>query len=183
MIPDSNSHFDIEEFKKKITPHDHDKVIFFTAVREPFGWLGNMSPYPLTYKGLDFRTSEHLFQWLRFDEYPHVQELIRNEKAPMGSKMRARVNRDLLQHGEHWDEHFKDFDRMRLCLQLKVEHHPNLLEMLRDTGDMILIENCSNKDRESARFWGAVYNEETNAWEGANVLGELWMELRASVAA
>jgi hypothetical protein len=28
MIPDSTSHFDIEEFKKKITPHDHDKVIF-----------------------------------------------------------------------------------------------------------------------------------------------------------
>lgn len=169
----------IEELKLRTTPHDHDKVIYFTAVKEPYGWLGNLSPYPLTYDGKVFRTSEHLFQWMRFPSFPEIQEDIRIQKGPMGSKMIARRNRDLLGRGENWDEHQDDFALMRECLRVKVDQHPHLLDMLLDTGDIILIENCSNRDKESSRFWGAVYNEQTNLWEGANVLGELWMELRA----
>jgi len=34
--------------------------IAFTKTTLPFGWLGNMSLYPIVYKGKIFRTSEGL---------------------------------------------------------------------------------------------------------------------------
>jgi len=39
--------------------------IWFKKVAEPYGWLGNMAPYPITYKGIVWSTREALFQSLR----------------------------------------------------------------------------------------------------------------------
>jgi len=158
--------------------HDHDSILYFTGVKEPYGWLGNMYPNPITYKGKTFRTPEALFQWMRFDDFPEVQEEIIAQRGPMGAKMKARVNRHRLNRTGNWDEHEQDKDWMRTCLRLKVEQHPEIYKQLIATGDKILVENCSNRDKESSRFWGAVYNSSSNCWEGQNVLGDLWMELR-----
>jgi hypothetical protein len=43
-------------------------VIAFTKVRLPFGWLGNMNPFPLAHDGKVWPTAEHLFQALRFED-------------------------------------------------------------------------------------------------------------------
>jgi hypothetical protein len=40
--------------------------IWFKKVAEPYVWLGNMAPYPITYKGIVWPTSEALFQSLRY---------------------------------------------------------------------------------------------------------------------
>lgn len=161
--------------------HDHDSVLYFTGVREPYGWLGNMYAHPIRHDGKLFRTSEALFQWLRFEGHPKVQQEIFVQMGPMGSKMKARVNQHLLNRAGNWDEDESDKDLMRLCLRLKVEQHPDVRKGLLATGDQSLVENCSNRDRESSRFWGAVYNAATNQWEGENVLGVLWMELRSEL--
>lgn len=50
------------EFPTFITPNG---VIAFTKVKSPYGWLGNMSPYPVHYQGRTYRTTEALFR--RFD--------------------------------------------------------------------------------------------------------------------
>jgi ribA/ribD-fused uncharacterized protein len=164
-------------------PHVHDQVLYFTAVKEPYGWMSNMYPTPIRHAGKMFRTPEALFQWLRFEAHPEVQAEIFAQKGPMGSKMKARVNRDLLRRGEQWDEDESDLDLMRQCLRLKVDQHPAIKRRLLESGDMILMENCSNRDRESARFWGAVYDPVSNLWVGRNVLGKLWMELREALHA
>ena len=39
-----------------------ESIIAFTKVALPFGWLGNMAPYPVTYGGKAWRTTEALFQ-------------------------------------------------------------------------------------------------------------------------
>ena len=44
-------------------------IIAFRRVKDAYGWLGNMSPYPITYMGNAWRTSEALFQALRTDDY------------------------------------------------------------------------------------------------------------------
>jgi hypothetical protein len=41
---------------------------------------------------------------------------------------------------------------------------------------VIIIEDCTTHDRESARFWGAVKID--GEWVGENVFGKLWMEIR-----
>ena len=44
------------------------RSISFTKVSLPFGWLGNMSPFPILYEGKEWKTTEALFQALRFDD-------------------------------------------------------------------------------------------------------------------
>ena len=69
-----------------------------------------------------------------------------------------------------------DVNNMRVCLKLKVEQHPELRDRLLATGDAEIIEDCSKRKRGSGLFWGAALEE--GVWEGANMLGKLWMELR-----
>jgi len=45
---------------------DTDELVTFDEVKGPFGWMGNMSPYPVRYKEKWFATAEHLFQFMRF---------------------------------------------------------------------------------------------------------------------
>ncbi len=152
------------------------KIIAFTKVKFPFGWLGNMSPYPIEYEGKKYRTTEALFQCLRFEGYPEIRDEIREQKSPMAAKMVAKKHRHLLERGNDWDEGEDDIERMRLCLELKLGQHPDLKQMLLDTGDATIIEDCTARPRGSAKFWGAVF--EDGQWVGRNVLGNLWMELR-----
>ena len=65
------------------------KYISFTKVALPYGWLGNMSPHPVTYNEEVWRTTEALFQALRFND-PSIQKEIRDEKSPMGAKLKAK---------------------------------------------------------------------------------------------
>jgi predicted NAD-dependent protein-ADP-ribosyltransferase YbiA (DUF1768 family) len=68
-------------------------VIAFTKVNLPHGWLGNMAPVSVTHQAKTYRTSEALFQALRFHD-EEIREAIRGEKSPMAAKMRARRYRD-----------------------------------------------------------------------------------------
>ncbi len=150
--------------------------ITITKVKEPFGWLSLMSPHPIQYEGKTFRTAEALFQWLRFKDQPDVQKVILEQKSPIGAKMKARLNRAFLNRSEKWDESETDLALMKKCMELKVQQHPSLKDKLIDTGNAIIIEDCTTHDRESARFWGAVKVD--GKWVGKNFLGKLWMEVR-----
>ena len=145
-------------------------------VKEENGWLSCMAAYSVKYNGLEFRTSEALFQWLRFQNHPDIQKEIHDAKSPMGAKMIARKHRVLLNRGENWDESPSDISLMKQCLLLKLEQHPELKEKLIKTEKAVIIEDCTTHDRESARFWGMVYKE--GNWIGENVFGKIWMEIR-----
>jgi ribA/ribD-fused uncharacterized protein len=146
--------------------------IAFTKVSAPFGWLGNMSAYPVEYEGKKYRTTEALFQCLRFEDEDVIEE-IREQKSPMAAKMIAKKHKEkmVVEAGS-----MKDVKNMYRVLALKLEQHPDLREMLLKTEDRIIIEDCTRRDRGSARVWGAVLVD--GEWEGKNYLGKLWMMLR-----
>jgi N-glycosidase YbiA len=150
--------------------------IAFTKVKLSYGWLGCMAPFPIIYGGHRFRTSEALFQWLRFDGHPGVRAQILAQASPMMAKDVARTNRGLLGRGVMWDESGPDIELMQLCLRLKIEQYPYLATLLSGTGDAMIVEDCTTHPRESAEFWGAV--RRGSQWHGKNVLGCLWMERR-----
>ena len=64
-------------------------MIKFTKASLPYGWLGNMAPFPVMYNGKKWLTIEALFQALRFENEKIIEE-IRLEKSPMGAKMKAK---------------------------------------------------------------------------------------------
>ena len=55
--------------------------IWFRKIKEPNGWMGNMAPYPITYNGQVWRTSEALFQAMRFND-PLIKGILRDPKKP-----------------------------------------------------------------------------------------------------
>ena len=150
-------------------------MITFTKVSLPYGWLGNMSPYPILYKGKEWRTSEALFQSLRFDD-ESIKEQIRLEKSPMGAKMKAKKFSKKMVIEPMSDE---DVENMRMCLKLKIEQHPELKEKLKNTGSEIIVEDVSKRNGQRHLFWGGkIVNENLI---GQNTLGNLWMELRNNI--
>jgi len=150
--------------------------ISITTVKGENGWLSCMSAYPVKYNGIEFRTCEALFQWLRFPNHPDIQSEILEQKSPMAAKMKARKNCKLLNRGIKWDEAPEDIDLMKMCLKLKIAQHPELQEKLLATGNDLIAEDCTTHDRESARFWGQVLKN--GSWVGENIFGKIWMEIR-----
>jgi ribA/ribD-fused uncharacterized protein len=148
--------------------------IAFTKVKLPYGWLGNMSPYTIIYENIQYKTTEALFQALRFINNPEVQEIIRNEKSPMGAKMVAKSHKSLVEEGLMYSQ--KDIDNMELCLNLKLEQHPELKKILIETGVEEIIEDCSSRPHGSGLFWGSA--KQNGVWVGENILGKLWMKKR-----
>jgi len=153
-------------------------TISFTKVDLPYGWLGNMSPHIVKYDGQWYKTTESLFQCMRFKDYPEVQEEIRNQKSPMSAKMVAKKHKHLIS-GKTTKivEETNDLIRMRECLLLKLKHHPDLIRRLLGTGESVLIEDCSKRRGGTGLIWGMA-KEPDGTWVGRNELGKLWMSIR-----
>ena len=148
------------------------KVIAFTKVSLPYGWMGNMSPYPISYKNKLWPTAEALFQALRYSD-ESIRDLIHQQKSPFAAKLTSKSNigKRVVQAQSP-----QDLANMELILKLKLEQHPELKAELKKTGTATIIEDCTNRANESGLFWGAA--NQGGKWVGQNMLGKLWMKLR-----
>ncbi len=150
------------------------KNIGFTKVSLPYGWLGNMSPYKVYFQGKEWRTTEALFQAMRFEDVK-IKEAIRLEKSPMGAKFKAKKHKDKMVINPMGNI---DKTNMETCVKLKLKQHPDLKKMLIETRSSLIYEDVSTrKNRGSSLFWGAVLNED-GSLDGENVLGKIWMDER-----
>lgn len=150
-----------------------DHPVLIRRNKDPYGWMSNMSPFDVQHEGVNYRTTEHLFQCLRVED-EHVRSAIRVEKNPMKAKFAAK---------KHADKRTTrclseaDLDNMRLCLRLKLDRHPALRDRLLDTDDRTIIEDCTKRQRGTGLFWGAALGDD-GIWRGRNWLGTLWAEQR-----
>ncbi len=150
-------------------------VISFNKVDEPYGWMSNMSPFKVNYQGKIWPTTEALFQAMRFENNPEIQEMIRVQKSPMSAKMVAKKTEyKKLKTVEATSE--KDLDNMRICIGLKLDQHPQLKEKLKKTGNFEIYENIAKRKGKRHLFWGAELVD--GEWMGKNWMGKIWMEKR-----
>ncbi|WP_273455160.1 NADAR family protein [Nevskia ramosa] len=133
-----------------------------------FAWLSNMFEAPCSHAGLTFKSSEHLYQWLktapgagwwrdRIFNAPHgkvAKAIVRNEKCPKAPFV-------------DWTE-FR-LACMKVALRAKFDSNPDLRQKLIATAPRILIEGNYWRDH----FWGVCNGT------GLNNLGLLLMELRS----
>ena len=148
-------------------------MIWFKKVKEEYGWMGNMAPYPITFEGKVWRTSEALFQGMRFDDEV-IKEIIRKEKSPMGAKMKAKKYSDQMVVVPMSE---LDVEQMKKCVRMKFDQHPALKKMLMDTVGSHIYEDIGNRKGERHKFWGVKKINE-NEGEGQNMMGRILMELR-----
>jgi ribA/ribD-fused uncharacterized protein len=155
------------------------KVVVINRVREKWGELGNMAPFEIEFEGKIWPRSEHLFQALRFKpEAEDLREQIRLIKNPMAAKMRAKKLRK--EHPEAVDIiplSPIDVESMRRVLGIKLLQHEEIQTSLLLTSNREIVEDATRRQRGSGLFWGAALQED-GTWEGANWLGNLWMQIR-----
>ncbi|HWA23508.1 MAG TPA: NADAR domain-containing protein [Caulobacterales bacterium] len=160
----------MSEASAQVRIYDPSTSVVFLKTNEKFGGLSNMAPgYPLEVNGIAIRTSEALYQALRFPHMPDLQRVIIDEASPMTAKMRTKPHRE--NSREDWDR--VRVKIMRWCLQVKLAQNVDAFgKLLLSTGEAPIVE-FSKKDQ----FWGAEPGEDGRL-VGMNVLGRLLMELR-----
>ncbi len=137
--------------------------------------LSNFSAFNLKAKGNTFPTSEHAYHWLKFpmgarDEGGrYIRDMILD--APSAHEAFKIAERNRLHRRGDWDE--AKVDIMRDLLRLKAAQHEYVRRKLLATGDRELVEDSWRDD-----FWGWGPNR-----DGQNMLGKLWMEVRAELRA
>lgn len=153
-------------------------MITFTKVHLPTGWLSNMSPHPVNDETHKYRTAEHLFQCMRFDD-PVVRSLITAAVSPMQAKILAKKYAHLMVVEPRSPQ---DVENMWMVLQLKLIRNPHLITKLTDLQGEVIVEDVTKRQDESSLFWGAVPNPTcTGLIAGKNVLGTMWMRLREEI--
>jgi ribA/ribD-fused uncharacterized protein len=138
--------------------------------------MGNMAPYPILYNGKIWRTSEALFQAMRFNDII-IQEAIRKEKSPMGAKLKAKSFKDQMVIVPMSPQ---DVANMEKCVLLKFQQHPTIADLLRATRPHPIYEDAKGRNKVNDLFWGAHPdpNDPTTPEKGLNVMGEILMKVR-----
>jgi ribA/ribD-fused uncharacterized protein len=149
-----------------------DRVCFY---EQDFYVLSNFSAFSIKWQGRRFPTSEHAYHWEKFEpgtrdeQWLYVRDSILDAYSAHDAFKLAEKWKPLRR--PDWDD--VKVDIMRGILTAKVEQHEYVRRKLLATGERVLIENSWRDD-----YWGWGPNR-----DGKNMLGRLWMEIRAEIRA
>ena len=147
-----------------------DRVCPFRFSKAAWGAFSNFQPLavPIMAGPWSFGTSEAVYQACKFPAHPDVQQRI--VQAPTAREVAAIGRTPGLGIDPGWNA--QRVDVMRWVLRLKREANAAEIDaVLAATGERPIVE-VSTRDP----WWGA--NPVADRYEGHNVLGRLWMELR-----
>jgi ribA/ribD-fused uncharacterized protein len=144
---------------------DTDTQVFF--YEQDFYVLSNFSAFRLLWNDQPFDTSEHAYHWEKFHDHPDLQAQIIDARSAHDAFKLAERNKAY--RTPRWDE--IKVGVMLDILRAKVQQHEYVHRKLLATGDRELIEDSWRDD-----FWGWGPNR-----DGQNMLGKLWMEIRAEL--
>ncbi|MDE0408264.1 MAG: NADAR family protein [Alphaproteobacteria bacterium] len=150
-----------------------DQVCGFRFSKAVWGELSNFFPLAehIAAGPWTFVTSEHVYQASKFPGRPDVQQRI--AEAPTARQAAAIGRTPGLGIDPGWNA--QRVDVMRWVLRCKREANRREIDaVLTATGDRLIVE-VSTRDA----WWGA--RPVADRYEGNNVLGRLWMELRKQV--
>lgn len=140
------------------------EIIKFYKTNDPYGCFSNFSKHPVLAFGLEWPTTEHLYQSAKFDD-PVIAEQIRTAPGPRKAAEIGRTPHP--SYDPNWDNR-KDLV-MLVCLAVKVMQHPDVAQILLSTGDSLIVEDTVNDN-----YWAS--GPDGN---GQNKLGKCWMVIRS----
>lgn len=147
-----------------------ERVFFY---EQDFYVLSNFSSFNLRWKRRTFPTSEHAYHWEKFPAETRdangtfVRDAIREAASAHEAFKMAEAWKTLRR--TDWDD--VKVGIMRGILLAKAQQHEYVRRKLLATGSRELIEDSWRDD-----FWGWGANQ-----DGQNMLGKLWMEVRAAL--
>lgn len=154
-----------------------ERVCFY---EQDFYVLSNFSAFQVRWRDRDFMTSEHAYHCEKFDTPDEPNVVLAAVRREILSGIRyAPSAHEAFKIAEQWRQHRRpDWDAvkvnaMREILRAKAGQHEYVRRKLLATGDRELVENSWRDD-----FWGWGPSR-----DGQNMLGKLWMEVRAELRA
>lgn len=148
------------------------KVIHFYNRGEPYYEFTNFYERPITVDGINWPTTEHYFQAMKFAHLPKTVEFIRTELTTARDVFSFTRNEFANQYRpvppvrEDWEK--VKLEVMMNALWCKFTQHKDLRIMLLKTGDAKLVEHTEHDN-----FWA-----DGGDGSGRNMLGEMLMKLR-----
>lgn len=160
----------MDKLAERIYDLENDDLAIFKKTHEEWGEYSNMaSDFPIMINDTFIRSSEALYQALKFTDYPEIQIKIISEKSPMTAKMVAKPYKNLVRE----DFEAKKIIFMKWSVRAKLlSNYEGFKSILLKSKNKIIVEE-SRRDS----FWGAK-RQENNKLIGVNVLGRILMELR-----
>ena len=128
-----------------------EECVTVHKVDEPWGLFSNFARTPLLLEGVEFRTSEQLFQLMKFRDREAVLAVYRAANPKMTAAM-------------------------KYCLQCKYEQSAAFREMLEESRGRCIVEDQTSFPKKNADTWGVKL--QGDHYVGPNLLGRLLMELR-----
>lgn len=156
--------------------YDVSDSIVIHRSKDQFGGLLNMEPrHPVTVNGIQVRNLEALYQCCRYPNLPDVQKKIIEFPSPMIAKRYSLQFRDIGR--PNWYQVKAIF--MQWCLRVKLAcNYDTFGTLLDSTGDKVIVETSPD-----GNWWGGIYNADQTKLIGANMFGQLLMELRTELRA
>lgn len=138
-----------------------DKILFYEG---PWYCFSNFASFMVYYAGIDWMTSEHVYQASKFMGNPTLVKAVRSARSAHHAKKIAQANKSF--RVANWQD--IKLVIMDNIIRAKLEQHPYVQKKLMETGDLEIVE-----DSPTDAFWGR--GPDGN---GLNHMGKIWMKLR-----
>ncbi|KAM9967555.1 hypothetical protein ACTFIW_001639 [Dictyostelium discoideum] len=145
---------------------DENVINFYRPTEIPYGPFSNFSRHTVFYNNVLAKTSEHIFQAMKFEGTQHFNDVM-NTKTPGDSAKMGRDRKRPLR--KDW-EGVKDELMYEICLA-KFTQHKDIQKILLETGDATLVEHTGNDS-----YWG-----DGGDGSGRNQLGKTLMRVRETI--
>ena len=162
----------IQEFYPQyysIETYPVSECIAIRKVKDPWGIFGNFSPTPIIINNIIFKTSELLFQLMKFKDEEPVIAVYNANNPKMTTKHWEKTHRR-----EDWGKMI--VDAMKYCLTQKYEQSKEFRQELERSKGKYIVEDQTSFPKKTPDTWGVKLQGDD--FVGPNLLGRLLMELR-----
>lgn len=145
------------------------ECVAIRKVKEPWGLLGNFSHTPININKVSFKTSELLFQLMKFKDEEPVKAVFNANNPKMTARHWEKTHRR-----EDWGKII--VDAMKFCLTQKFEQSEDFRKKLERSKGKFIVEDQTSFPKKTPDTWGV--KQQGDNYIGPNLLGRLLMELR-----
>lgn len=162
----------IQEFYPQyysIETYPVSECIAIRKVKDTWGIFGNFSPTPIIINNVMFKTSELLFQLMKFKDEEPIVAVYNANNPKMTTKHWEKTHRR-----EDWGKMI--VDAMKYCLTQKYEQSEEFRQELERSKGKYIVEDQTSFPKKTPDTWGV--KQQGDDFIGPNLLGRLLMELR-----
>lgn len=160
----------------RIQSYPASECAVFCKTNEEWGILSNMASTPIIIEGVEFKSAEHIFQMMKFNEAEYVEKIWKgvtaNNKRSQNIKMTAKSYEPEHRRAD-WGSMI--VDALKFAMQKKYEQCAKFRQELERSKGLYIVEKQANP-KKPADTWSA--KQEDDMWVGSNLTGRLLMELR-----